>query len=166
VTGADMPIRARVALALAAGEHSLPVLNELAALHTAASVALADGWHWAAGEVIGPRDLYAHVHRLLSLEPDLAGDERAKSALYAVVDALYYTTWQAQKSAASESERRLPNDMAEIGEDSLTAALAHATEATQSADWQDSTIRRLAAASLDMGPDDLGAPVQRALITG
>jgi hypothetical protein len=161
-----MPIRARVALALAAGEHSLPVLNNYPAGHAAASVALADGWQWTAGEAIGPRHLYAHVHRLLSLEPDLAADERAKSALYAVVDALYYTTWQAQKSAASDNERRLPNDMAEIGEDSLTAAVAHATEATQSADWQQSTIQRLAAASHHMGRDDLGAPVQRRLITG
>jgi hypothetical protein len=161
-----MPIRARVALALAAGEHSLPVLNDFAAVHTAASVALADGWHWTAGEAIAPRDLYAHVHRLLSLEPDVAAHERARSALYALVDALYYATWQAQKSAASESEGRLPNDMAEIAEDSLSAALAHAIEATASADWQGPIIQRLAAANPDKGPDELGVPVQRTLVTG
>jgi hypothetical protein len=160
-----MPIRARVALALAAGEHSLPVLNDFAAAHTAASVALADGWQWTAGEAIAPRDLYAHVHRLLSLEPDVAAHERARSALYALVDALYYTTWQAQKSAASESERRLPNDMAEIGEDSLSTALAHAADATGASDWQAPILRRLAAANHGRGPDDLGVPVQRTPVT-
>jgi uncharacterized protein with NRDE domain len=160
-----MPIRARVALALAAGEHSLPVLDDFAAVHTAASVALADGWRWTAGEAIAPRDLYAHVHRLLSLERDVAAHERARSALYALVDALYYTTWQAQKSAASESDRRLPNDMAEIGEDSLSAALAHAADATGASDWQAPAIQRLAAANAEKGPEDLGVRVQRTLVT-
>jgi hypothetical protein len=164
VSGADLPIRARVALALAAGEHSLSVLNDYPAVHTAASAALADGWRWAAGEAVAPRELYAHVHRLLSVEPDVAGDERAKSALYACVDALYYTTWHAQNSAGVKS--RLPNDMAEIGEDSLSAALAHAAEATGSSDWQASTLHRLATATQGMGPDDLGTPVSRAIISG
>jgi hypothetical protein len=164
VNAAELPIRARVALALAAADHSLPELQANSKALSAARAALSDGWRWTAGKGVRARDLYTHIHTLLPLEPSVEADPRATSALYALIDALYYAAWHAQAFDTSEGEQ-LPNDMAEIGEDSLTSALDHATQATNSDAWQARAIQHLVAATVGTGPADAGPVITREQLT-
>jgi hypothetical protein len=161
---AQLPVRARTAVGLAAAERATASLGGYPNVRNAARGGLTLGWRWVGGEPIPPRHLYDEVHRLLGLEKDLGDDQRAKQALFAVIDGLYYTTWQAQRATPGPT---LPNDIAEIGEDDLTAALERtATLADDPAgerDQQSSLIQRLSELSL-ASPDSLGPPLNRTVV--
>jgi hypothetical protein len=167
-----LPVRPRVALALAAAEQASCALETDAVVQDAVRDSLAAAWRWEASEDvtrIPARALYDAIHQLFRFEPQLAAKPRALAALFASIAALYYATHAADDAQwavdRSGDRRRLPNDMADVDDEYVTGCLEYATEASadasRTAHYHARLLDWLAGQGAD-DPDSLGPIVDPA----
>ena len=161
-----LAVRARVALTLASAIRTLKVLQNVKTIHNAAKVALEDAWQWEIEQKISASQLYQHIHPLLLYESELDKDSPQLSALFSTISAMYYTTWLAdgcERLLPNGKRPLLPNDIAEISEDSLSESLAFATQAAKDKNseiaWQLSAIEKLISNYKVNFPESLGVPI-------
>lgn len=148
----SIPVRARVAFGLACAERALTALTGIPDVYAFAKNALEASWRWETAQAITARDLYDYIYPLLASELRMP-NARQKSALFAIVSAMYYMTWHAAKIeeevAGSGQRSPLPNDIAEVTEEDIIRCLEYAAQAaadsTREIRWQEDTLSRLLA---------------------
>ena len=172
---ARLPVNARVALALACAKRTLDAFAErfdvLMEVYNRCKAALDDGWAWETTRGVDAPTLYEHIHPLLACEHryGLAQEPRVLAALFAVVSALYFTTWQAEGYDFLQSRippPSLPNDIAEVTDDTVSECMAYAVQATAHQEeeqrWQQAALARLLSDYETDDPEGWGKAVEAA----
>jgi len=159
----QLPIRTRVAIALGSAERVLHLLPgaETQRLKMISRQALHEAWEWTGGKETSARSIYDQIYPLtLCIEEyDLQGSE--KSALAAIVYALYYAAWHAtiQEQCANSKARLLPNDINEVSEETLVECMDHVAQAVRNeVAWQEQVVRRMESECMGVSAAELGRP--------
>ena len=149
----SLAIRPRVALGLASAEHVVGVLKDKHEILRLARVALGVGWRWEMAESVTKRDLYDHIFPLHDSGPkySLVQHAQQQAALFSVISAMYYVTWQSAKfeerGESSVGRSPLPNDISEVSEDDLVECLEYSSQAVpemkKEVQWQRHALNRL-----------------------
>lgn len=171
-----LPGNAQVAFGLACAERSLDVFAEqpeadvlaTMAVYNRCKDALRDAWTWETARGVAPHALYRHLPPLLACENQYRLDQkpRLRDALFAVVSALYFTTWKAEGYASrhdSTPAPPLPNDIADVTDDTLAECAAYAAGAAMNADaerrWQQAALQHLLGDISESGQPVWGPPI-------
>lgn len=159
-----VPIRVRVAFALAVAERVLPALPKNAEGLKAARKAIADCWRWEEGETIRALQLYEDDDEALVLQGSLIKDKEASAAISAVTSAFYFTLWQAFKQDLKKGLVRAGEVpmMTEITEEVLDEVCKSATQTSLcDDDWIASVVGKLLRNFHSDNPDELGPTIPR-----
>jgi hypothetical protein len=125
----DLPIRARVAFALATAQHVVTALHGNQNASHFIHSALVDGWRWEQGHDIRAITLYELHTENLAVQSSLINEKRATAAMCAAVSAFYYMLWHAFRQDLSNgmvNAGDVPNDIADVTEDVIQEVCEYA----------------------------------------
>jgi hypothetical protein len=160
----QVPIRVRVAFALAVAERVLPALSKNTDGFKAARKAVTDCWRWEEGEAIRALQLYENDDEALVLQGSLIVDGEAGAAISAVTSAFYFTLWHSFKQDLEKGLVRVGEVpmMTEVTEEVLDEVCKSATQTSLcDDDWIASVVAKLLRDFDSDNPDELGPTISR-----
>jgi len=163
-----LAIRARVAFVIVYASRTVSALALMPEIQAYAQKVLQNCWQWQIHQSPTAHELYPAIEKLFEFEDLVKEDEKQLAALFAVLNALCYTTAQAYdvqyRISGTVNNPLLPEDMAEIGDDDVINGAEYALKASDDpeaeASWQQRTFQRLMTDFKAKSADDLGEPVR------